>query len=63
MDRITRLKNHLDHHGVPTAIESGRLYASDMLAKRNPDGSSDPSITWLDVTDWTMPFLYEWLGY
>lgn len=50
-------KKILDFHSTPWFERYGRLYADSMLAGT---GLFEEVI---DITDWTLRELYDWLGY
>ena len=54
---IERRKKILDFHFTPWFERDGRLYADSMLA----DTSTFEEV--IDITDWTLRELYDWLGY
>ena len=54
IDKIARI---LDAHSVPYYIDAGRIYADAMLA------GTPLFAEVVDLTDYTRPELYAWLGY
>jgi len=54
---ISRIQSILNDHSVPNYIASGRIYADTMGACSAPFEEVE------DLTDFTRPQLFAWLGY
>lgn len=48
----------LKNHGIDTKIINGSLHAMDEWSKEGAMFSN-----WINVSNWTMTELYNWLGY
>lgn len=57
MNKFERIQKILDNHSVPYYVWRGRIYADAMTAGVPVFDEV------IDVTDWTIRELYEWLGY
>ena len=57
MNKFERIQKILDNHSVPYYVWRDRIYADAMSAGVPVFDEV------IDVTDWTIRELYEWLGY
>lgn len=57
MENVDKIARILDAHGVPYYIAAGRIYADAMLT------GAPLFAEVVDLTDYTRPELYAWLGY
>lgn len=64
---LARLTNILEEHSASWRLSRDvaeyRLHALEVGNVRRVDGRLETTEKWVDVTEWTVRQMYEWLGY